>query len=115
MAIKNVRIDDMDATEGAETHRFSLDNERWEIDLVDPNYQELREALAPFIKHARKPGSSPKRVTKSPARTQGAGDKAIRDWAKANGKKIAERGRIPQDIQDAYDAARTKSELSHAS
>ena len=31
---------------------------------------------------------------------------AIRDWAKSKGMKVAERGRIPQRITDAYHAER---------
>ena len=27
---------------------------------------------------------------------------AIREWAKANGHKVSDRGRIHQDVQDAY-------------
>ena len=33
-------------------------------------------------------------------------NKAIRAWAKKNGKDISDRGRIPQDIVDEYHATR---------
>ncbi|MFC0532136.1 Lsr2 dimerization domain-containing protein [Phytohabitans kaempferiae] len=42
--------DDLDgSTDGVTTHRFSLDNTSWEIDLSEPNLDRLRQALQPFI------------------------------------------------------------------
>ncbi|WP_433788409.1 Lsr2 family DNA-binding protein [Actinomycetospora sp. CA-101289] len=31
--------------------------------------------------------------------------KAIRDWAKSSGRAVSDRGRLPSNIVEAYDAA----------
>ncbi len=111
MAIKTVLIDDFDGTplSGGSTTTFSLNGTQYEIDLAPENVEKLKDALAPFIKAARRVGAA----QKSSPRTRGAGRhsngsndvSAIREWAKANGYALGDRGRIPAEIQAAYAAA----------
>ena len=56
MAIKTVLIDDFDGTplSGVSTTSFALNGARYEIDLAPENLEKLQEALAPFVKVARR-------------------------------------------------------------
>ena len=113
MAIKTVLIDDFDGTplSGGSTTRFSLNGTEYEIDLGAENVAKLKDALAPFIKAGRRVGAaaSPKAAPRRRAagrHSNGANDvTAIREWARANGHTIGDRGRIPAPILDAYAAA----------
>lgn len=105
-----ILVDDLDDTEATETVSFGLDGTSYEIDLNDAHATELREALAGYIGHARKvPSSSGRRsARKSPAAassSSGASAADVRVWARENGHEVPERGRIPADIREAYDAA----------
>lgn len=104
-----VYTDDLDGTEGAETVKFGLDGVQYEIDLAEKNATKLREALAPFISAARKVGRGGVVVGGRAARGRSAAadreqNRAIREWAKREGKNISGRGRIPQEIIDEYHA-----------
>ncbi len=53
--VQYIVIDDLDAsTDGVGTYRFALDGVEYEIDLSQPNWQRLRDALAPFIRAGRR-------------------------------------------------------------
>ena len=103
-----VLIDDIDGGDAAETIQFSLDGTNYEIDLNDDNATKLRDALAPFVGHARKVTSGPARRgggRRPAARTDGPSAKDIRAWAADNGFEVSERGRVPEEIRQAYEAA----------
>ena len=98
-------VDDLDGSQADETVTFGLDGVSYEIDLSSGNAGKLRSELAQYVEHARKAAATPARRRR--ART-GAGREQsarIREWAKAHGKKISERGRIPADILAEYEAA----------
>lgn len=100
--------DDLDGSEASETVSFALDGTSYEIDLNDANAAKLRDALAPYIGHARRVTSGPRRGRKpSAASANGSGSSAkeVREWARANGYDVPERGRIPSEVRQAYDAA----------
>lgn len=99
-------IDDLDQGKADETVQFGLDGAYYEIDLSTKNAAKLRDALANYVAHAN-------RTSRTSARPGGArrgrparGDReqthAIREWAKKNGHKIGEKGRIPAHILEAY-------------
>ena len=101
-------------TEDVETREFSLDGTDYEIDLNENNYADLREALAPFVEKARRAsrgGYQPKRRTATADRRQGSTTghmdveqkRAMRRWAQQH-FTVGDRGRIPQEIIDAYNA-----------
>lgn len=97
-------IDDIDGTEAAETVTFAVDGVTYEIDLSEANAAELREAMARWIGHARKAGgrrTPPKRA----AGSSGPDSTTLREWARANGYKVSDRGRVPAEIREAYAAA----------
>ena len=104
-------FDDLDETLDADTTAtFSLQGESYEIDLSNQNFQKLKTALEPFIKAGRKLNRS------APSPRIGGGAKkqrttakpeldAIRFWAGRNGYTVSDKGRIPVDVQAAYDKA----------
>lgn len=95
-------IDDLDGGEAEETVSFGLDGSTYEIDLSSDNAAKLRAALAPYVEVARR--ASAKRTPRGKQRTTPTKDRSaeIRAWAKAAGKQISDRGRIPQAIVDEY-------------
>lgn len=111
-------IDDIDGGDADETVAFSLDGVAYEIDLSDKNAAKLRDALSLYVGHARSVGRGGRgagRTSASAAGTSrrgsraGRGDReqtaAIREWARKNGFKVGEKGRIPATVLEAYHAA----------
>lgn len=106
-------VDDIDGSvldigEG-ETVHFSLDGVAYEIDVTTENAVALREAFAPYVASARTISSARGGASSGsgrPRRRAGQQDySAIRAWAKDNGHKVSERGRIPASVVEAYEAA----------
>ena len=112
-------IDDLDGSEASGTVDFGLEGRNYQIDLSDDNAAKLREAMAPFIDAARKaggrgsvPGSGRGRARgrqqaakETPAKSNREETAAIREWARANGHKVNDRGRISKAVIEAYQAA----------
>jgi hypothetical protein len=104
-------VDDLDGTasDDIETLTFGLDGVNYEIDLNEKNATVLREGLAEFVSSARRAGGRAKRGTASARPTSSGRTKeqtqAIRNWAKRNGHKVSERGRISTVITEAFEAA----------
>jgi Lsr2 len=102
-------IDDIDQGVAEETVSFALDGSAYEIDLSAKNAAKLRDSLSSYVAHARR-GSRGARPSAAPARRgrPARGDReqthAIREWARKNGHKIGEKGRIPAQILEAYNA-----------
>ncbi|MBU2695085.1 Lsr2 family protein [Nocardioides sp. WV_118_6] len=105
-----ILVDDIDGSDASQTVAFGLDGSNYEIDLNDKNANALREALAAYVGHARKVGRGGAGGAKrgrgaAAAAAGGASAKEVREWARANGHDVPERGRIPSDVREAYDAA----------
>ena len=104
-------IDDLDgSTEDVENIEFSLDGHHFEIDLSAGNAARLREKLERFVEAGHQvKEQKQKRGIRKQAITTGAVSKehtqAIRHWAKENGYQVSERGRIPSNVRDAFEAA----------
>ena len=103
--------DDLEGGSADETVKFSLDGVQYEIDLTAKNAARLRESFADFIAHGRRVGRGGVVVGgRAAARARGSAaadreqNKAIRAWAKRKGRNISDRGRIPQEIVDEYNA-----------
>ncbi len=93
-----------DDTEGTETIRFSLEGASYEIDVCASHGAALRDAFAPYVGSARRAGrpDSGGRRRRVPT---GVDPAAVRAWAKSQGLKVNERGRIPADIVERFTAA----------
>jgi hypothetical protein len=109
-------VDDIDGTEitgnQGETVTFGLDGATYEIDLTSKNAQQFREAIRVYVSNGRRLGSGRGRHVGNGRASTGPSTKrdpqqtkAIKDWARANGHKVADRGRISQSVLDAYEAA----------
>jgi hypothetical protein len=103
--------DDLDGSPDAGTVEFALDGIRYTIDLSDQHAKELRAVLDPYIDAGRLNTGRPARRGHTRA-DSGATfaerrdfNQAVRAWAASNNWPIAERGRIPQNVVDAYRAA----------
>ena len=107
-------VDDLDGGEASETVSFSLDGSSYEIDLSRKNAEQLRDAFAKYVAAARKAGRSSGggSARASSGRARGGGGSgtamdrdqaaAIRSWAKKQGLKVSDRGRIPASIIEQY-------------
>lgn len=103
-------IDDVDGSTAAETVVFGLDGVTYEIDLSAANAEALRNDVAKWIGHGRRQQGARKAAPAAPASRGAAGRRAelakVREWARANGHPVSDRGRISAAIQDAYDRAK---------
>lgn len=97
--------DDLDGSKAERTILFAVDGSYYEIDLSRKNANAFDKVLAPYVGVARKvkptrrrgPGTTP---------TRGRRDlPQIRQWAQKRGYAVGDRGRIPADVIDAFDAA----------
>lgn len=94
--------DDFDGGTAEETVSFALDGAEYEIDLSVENAQGLRDALAPWLAHARKTGGRRKRGSKP---VSDSSTSEIRAWAHANGYDVSSRGRVSSEVREAYEKA----------
>ena len=105
-------------SEAEGTVPFALDGVEYEIDLTKENAEDLREIFAPYIAAGRRTGgrrtSSGRSRSSSRSSSPSASGpvargrealKAIRDWAKGEGWAVSDRGRLPNNVVEAYDAA----------
>lgn len=99
-------VDDLDGSEGAETVSFGLDGTSYEIDLSEKNAAALREALAGYVGHARKAGRAATKSSRTRSTSSsGPSARELREWARSNGFQVSDRGRVPEEVRQAFDAA----------
>ncbi|OXM43792.1 histone-like nucleoid-structuring protein Lsr2 [Amycolatopsis alba] len=106
-------VDDIDGGEATQTVPFALDGVTYEIDLSDDNAGALRDELERFIDASRRVGGRKVKVATGQSTaadgtaktTDRERNQQVRAWASANGYAIAERGRIPNEIYEAFDNA----------
>ena len=109
MATRTVHIDDLTGEEGADTVTIAIDGSSWSIDLAAGSRTKLDKALKPFLDAAtslstRRAGlgrGSAAKAGRTPQELQ-----VIREWARANGHEVSDRGRIPNAIMEEYDSGR---------
>jgi Lsr2 len=100
-------VDDLDGGEADETVSFGLDGSSYEIDLSSSNAEKLRDSLAQYVGSARRSSgrSSGGGGGRGRGRRSSGNSAAIRAWAREQGLKVNERGRIPADIVTQYEKA----------
>ena len=93
--------DDIDGGDATETVTFGLDGVTYEIDLNDKNAAALRDSLAGYVGAGRRVSG---RRSGGTSRRSGSKEDLtkIREWARANGFEVSDRGRISQKVRDAY-------------
>src|SRR5690349_7004445 len=105
--IQTLFIDDLDGSEAEGTVRFGLDGSEYEIDLNAEHAQALRDALARYVQAARRAGRGARRPARSgrKASADGHGSTEVREWAKAQGIEVKDRGRVPAELVVKFKAA----------
>lgn len=104
-------VDDLDGSASGDvsTIMFGLDGGVYEIDLSDQHATELRSALDEFVRAARRTGGRVKRGGSPPPASQDE-TRAVREWANEHGYNLAERGRIPNHVIEAYKQAKANAD-----
>lgn len=104
-------VDDVDGSQAEETVEFGLDGATYQIDLSGSNAGRLRDALAEYVEHARRAGGRKRAAGRAtatagraprPASADREQNQAIREWARKQGHKVSDRGRIPAEVLEAY-------------
>jgi hypothetical protein len=100
-------VDDLDGGDANETVRYALDGVSYEIDVSEKNAQRLRATMEEFTSKSRRAAGG--RQTQARGARRGAVRSsepgAVRVWARENGYTLSDRGRIPADVMEKYQAA----------
>ena len=89
--------DDIDGGPADVTVNFAVDGTAYEIDLSSTHADEFRAAMEPFTANARRPD----RVARRASRVAAAGKPSpsvVREWARSEGIKVSDRGRVPAEL-----------------
>ena len=103
--IQTLFIDDLDGSAAEGTVRFGLDGTEYEIDLNAEHAQALRDALARYVRAARRAAGGARRPARGGRRAGGVGSTEVREWAKAQGIEVKDRGRVPAELVARFKAA----------
>ena len=101
-------VDDIDGREvgpDGRTLTFSFDGVDYQIDLGAKNLGKFEKAIGPYLEAATRVGGRKGRG-KAPS-NQSSSDsqsRAIRDWARANGYDVSDRGRLSATVREAWEA-----------
>lgn len=107
--IQTLFIDDIDGSAAEGTVRFALDGTDYEIDLNTAHAAALRKAMAKYVEAARRSssGATARRPARSGRRASASGlnTTEVREWAKAQGIEVKDRGRVPAELVVRFRAA----------
>ena len=105
--IQTLLIDDLDGSAAEGTIRFGLDGADYEIDLNAGHARELRDALARYVGAARRVGGTARRPARGARRGSASGlnTTEVREWARAQGIEVKDRGRVPAELVVKFKAA----------
>jgi hypothetical protein len=106
--IQTLFIDDIDGSAAEGTVRFALDGTDYEIDLNAQHAEALRKTLAKYVDAARRSsGAAARRPARSGRRSSASGlnTTEVREWAKAQGIEVKDRGRVPAELVVRFRAA----------
>jgi len=100
-------IDDLDGSTAEGTVRFGLDGTEYEIDLNAGHAKELRDVLARYVDAARRAGGSARKPARGSRRGTAGGPNTteVREWARAQGIEVKDRGRVPADLMVKFKSA----------
>lgn len=88
-----------------ETVSFALDGVQWELELTNKEADKFRGLFQDYVAVARKTGGRAKRGSGSAKSSNREELQQMREWLRANGHEVSDRGRISQELQDIYRAA----------
>ncbi|MFW0796481.1 Lsr2 family protein [Gordonia sp. CPCC 205515] len=100
-------IDDIDGKDLKEavTIEFGVDGKSYEFDTSSVHAKEFRKSLEKYIAASRRAGRNKGHASMAGGKRPKEQTQAIRDWARQNGYDVSDRGRIPLEIAEAFDAA----------
>lgn len=107
-------VDDLDGeSEAFMTLKFGVENEgtgqveEYEIDLKDSNYEHYKALIEMLAQYGRKVTREPvkaKRTLSTGKKTSVVGKtQEMREWLRANGHNVSDRGRVPTHLVDLYE------------
>ena len=91
------------STKDTQTHTIGLDGQAREIDLCGKDGRALAKVAGKYVPHARKVRRSPAAGRRTITDRQHSA--SVREWAKGQGFKISDRGRIPENVEREFEAA----------
>jgi hypothetical protein len=105
--VQTLFVDDLDGSEAEGTVRFGLDGTEYEIDLNAKNARQLRDALARYVAAGRRVRASTRQPARSGRKAQpnALNTTEVREWAKAQGIDVKDRGRVPAELVVKFKAA----------
>src|SRR5580698_996659 len=105
--VQTLFVDDLDGSVAEGTVHFGLDGTAYEIDLNAEHAMALRNALAAYVSAARRSGGSIRKPARRGRRAsaEGLNPTGVREWAKAQGIDVKDRGRVPADLVVKFKAA----------
>lgn len=96
---------DLSGEAEASTVTFGYAGYDYEIDLTEAEAEKLAGLLSGYIEAGRRLGRGARRGTaRKVAPVKGETEK-VRAWARENGFEVNERGRIPNNVQQAFQDA----------
>ncbi len=105
----------------AESLSFTYGGKTYTLDLCEKHLDEVKGALEGFANAAHSAGRGRRgrrrgtttdrsvRTSRPASAPRGESQAEIREWARAQGYAVGDRGRIPVEVRSAYDAARSNS------
>ena len=105
--IQTLFIDDLDGSTAEGTVRFGLDGAEYEIDLNAGHAKELRDVLARYVDAARRVSGSARKPARGSRRGPAGGlnTTEVREWARAQGIEVKDRGRVAADLMVKFKSA----------
>jgi len=116
--VETFYIDDIDGSPAEREFTFAVDGVDYAIDLSSENIAEFKLAVGGFVESARKvsklaaPARARRQGGTAPARADREQIRAVREWARNNGYSVSDRGRLPAEVQAAFDRAHTGQQLA---
>jgi hypothetical protein len=91
-----------------ETVTFAVDGTTYAFELCPAHLSEFRDTVGRYVGAARR-ADQPRRARRRAAEPRASSGKTdlaeVRSWARSQGYKVSDRGRISAEVQEAYEAA----------
>lgn len=112
--IETKLICDLTGAEADETIEFGFEGKSYRIDLTKQYADAFRDIMADYVNASAVVGKSADRRTRGSGAPRANRDqtRAVREWAQKNGYNVSTRGRIPVEVQQAFDQAHAGSHLA---
>jgi Lsr2 len=102
--VQTLFVDDLDGSAADATVRFGVDGTDYEIDLNAAHAKALSDALEKYIQAGRR--VTGRRSVRGRRAGGGAPNSAeVRAWARSQGIKVSDRGRIPASVIASFKEA----------